>query len=112
MTYTDGNVVQSNSDLEAQRRLIQKARNRLAKQNADSLARRGVYLIDILLNETHATPGQFSTLSLDSILSTFFELEEQDKARYQDHRSLATEPQPNPPNETPDFDQWFNAVFA
>jgi hypothetical protein len=112
MKYADGNVVQSSSDLEAQRHLIQKARERLAKQKADSLARRGVYLIDILLNEPHATPGQLSALSLDSVLSSFFEMEQQDKAYGQDPEALELESQANPPNETPDFDQWFSAVFA
>lgn len=112
MKYTDGNVVQSSSDLEAQRHLIQKARERLAKQKADSLARRGVYLIDIMLDESHATPGQFSALSLDKVLSSFFEMEQQDMIRGQDPESRELELQPGLPNETPDFDQWFSAVFA
>jgi hypothetical protein len=112
MKYADGNVVQSSSDLEAQRHLIQKARERLAKQKADSLARRGVYLIDILLNKPHDTPGQFSALSLDKVLTSFFELEQQDITRGKDLESAELESQPNLPNETPDFDQWFSAVFA
>jgi hypothetical protein len=54
--YVDGDVVQSNCDLETQRHLVQKTRDRLATQNADSLARRGVYLIDVLLDESHSMP--------------------------------------------------------
>jgi hypothetical protein len=112
MTYADGNVVQSSSDLEAQRHLIQKARDRLARQKADSLARRGMYLIDILLNESHAKPGQFSAISLDSVLSSFFEMEQRDKICGRDMEGRELEFQPVVPNETPDFDQWFSAVFA
>lgn len=119
MTSTDGNVIQSSSDLEAQRNLIQKARDRLAKQKADSLARRGVYLIDVLLNEPHATPAtsQYFPLTLDSILSSFFALEQQDRIRrppggFQPILQLNPPMQPDPPIETPDFDQWFSAVFA
>lgn len=112
MTYADGNVVQSSSDLDAQRHLIEKARVRLVRQKADSLARRGVYLIDILLNESHATPGQLSVLSLDSVLSSFFELEQQDKAFGRGLEGFELESQPIVPSETPDFDQWFSAVFA
>jgi hypothetical protein len=114
MRYADGNVVQSSSDLEAQRLLIEKARKRLARQKADSLARRGVYLIDILLNDAHVTPvtSQYPALNLDSVLSSFFELEQQDMTRGQDLESAELDSQPNLPHETPDFDQWFSAVFA
>lgn len=115
MTYADGNVVQSSCNLETQRQLIQKARDRLTRQKADSLARRGVYLIDVLLEQSHNTPGtsQASSLNLDSILSSFFELEERDQTRGR-HTEQREEPdlQPDPPNEIPDFDQWFSAVFA
>jgi hypothetical protein len=114
MTYADGNVVQSSYNLETQRQLIQKARDRLTRQKADSLARRGVYLIDVLLNESHITSGtpQASTLNLDSVLSSFFELEERDQARGRHTERSELDLQPDPPNEIPDFDQWFSAVFA
>jgi hypothetical protein len=114
MTYADGNVVQSSYNLESQRQLIQKARDRLTKQKADSLARRGVYLIDVLLNESHITSGtpQASTLNLDGILSSFFELEERDQTRGRHTERSELDLQPGPPIEIPDFDQWFSAVFA
>ena len=74
-----------------------------------------MYLIDVLLEQSHNTPGtsQASSLNLDSILSSFFELEERDQTRGR-HTEQRAEPelQPDPPNEIPDFDQWFSAVFA
>lgn len=114
MVYADGNVVQSSSNLEAQRHLIHRARERLARQKVDSLARRGVYLIDVLLGDRQITLGnsQAFALDIDSVLSSFFELERQDEIRGRDLGSLELESQPHPPNETPDFDQWFSAVFA
>jgi len=114
MSHADGNVVQSSSNLETQRSLIQKARDRLAMQKADSLARRGVYLIDVLLNGSHVALGtsQALELNLDDILSSFFELERQDQTRGRDTERLELGLQPDLPDETPDFDQWFSAVFA
>jgi hypothetical protein len=114
MTFADGNVVQSSYNLESQRQLIQKARDRLTRQKADSLARRGVYLIDVLLNESHITLGtsQASTLNLDSILSSFFEMEERNQTRGRHTERSELDLQPDPLNEILDFDQWFNAVFA
>ena len=114
MIYTDGNVVQSSYDLETQRHLIQITRDRLTKQKADSLARRGVYLIDVLLNESHIASGtsQACALDLDSVLSSFFTLDGQDQRCGQDAECLQLDSQSNPPDEVPDFDQWFSAVFA
>ena len=114
MTYADGHVVQSSYNLEAQRQLIQKARDRLTRQKADSLARRGVYLIDVLLNKSHITSGtsQGLTLDLDSVLASFFELEEKDQTCGRHAERSELDSQPDPPNETPDFDQWFSAVFT
>lgn len=114
MTHADGNVVQNIHNLETQRQLIQKARDRLTRQKADSLARRGVYLIDVLLNQSHTSSGtsQAFTLNLDSILSSFFELEEQNQTRDRYTERPELDLQPDLPKETPDFDQWFSAVFA
>lgn len=114
MAFADGNVVQSSSNLEAQRHLIYKARDRLERQKADSLAWRGVYLIDVLLNESHITSGtsQASTINLDSVLSSFFKLEQHDQTRDQHVERLELNLHPDPQDETPDFDQWFSAIFA
>jgi hypothetical protein len=114
MIYADGDVVKSNCDLETQRHLVQKTRDRLAKQKADSLARRGAYLIDVLLTGSHITPGisQACALDLDSVLLSFFELERKDQTSGQDMEHLEFNLQLDLPNETPDFDQWFTAVFT
>jgi hypothetical protein len=114
MIYADGDVVQSNCDVETQRHLVQKTRDRLTRQKVDSLARRGVYLIDVLLKESHITPdtSQAFALDLDSVLLSFFALEEQDQTRGQDGERLELDVQSETANEAPDFDQWFSAVFA
>jgi hypothetical protein len=112
--YVDGDVVQSNCDLETQRHLVQKTRDRLATQNADSLARRGVYLIDVLLDESHSMPrtSQGSALDLDRVILSFFEVERQDQTLGQATEHLELNLQSEVANEAPDFDQWFSAVFA
>jgi hypothetical protein len=114
MTYADGNVVQSSYNLESQRHLIRKARDRLARQEADSLARRGVYLIDVLLSESHATSGasQAFRFNIDNVLSSFFELEEQDLVRGPDTERLELGLRSDPTDEIPAFDEWFSGVFA
>lgn len=114
MIYADGNVVQSRYNLETQRQLIEKARDRLSRQQADSLARRGVYLINVLLENSYNPSGasQPVELNLDNALSSFFDLEEQDWPCAQHVEGPELELLPDSSNETPDFDQWFSAVFA
>jgi len=73
-----------------------------------------VYLIDVLLDKSHVTSAnsQAFTLNLDGVLSSFFELEEQEQTRGRHTERPALGLQPNPPNEIPEFDQWFSAVFT
>lgn len=114
MIYADGNTAHGSHSLDTQLNLIQKARERLTGQKADSLARRGVYLIDALLNHFDIMSGnsQACSLDFDNVLSSFLDLEEQDQVKDPSAERSEHDMYSGPPLETPDFDQWFTGIFS
>ncbi|KAK5121362.1 hypothetical protein LTR85_005528 [Meristemomyces frigidus] len=103
---------------------VQNARERLLKQKSDTMARRGVHLIDALLANESAhfcatqslaspamsPPGSASSLDFDGIVARFFEL---DRDRPQHANDYAQSSEVDTLWDLPEnFDLWFGSTFG
>lgn len=94
--------------------LIRSARQRLALSKNDTMARRGVYLVDAMLNEdlysdpnSDGSDENASRHRFTQILHRFIQLDQHERSsmRYQESRNLDIREQ------SEDFDIWFNSHF-
>lgn len=98
--------------------LIMKARTRLSRYSNNTMARRGVFLVDAMLDEDllhMATHSRSETASRKPefvrILDRFLQ---QDQQNLYSHSSIA-EPdtfEPNVGDQLEDFDTWYNQIFG
>lgn len=107
--------------IEQQLDLVLSARKRLESQRCDTMARRGVHVIDAMLEERDrlhflsTSPGMHKQggMSFDRIARRFFELEDSDdNDRAVDSSSSVVGAGMPPMTEWPqEFDLWFRSTF-
>jgi hypothetical protein len=115
MMHHEAGLAQPTSARHKQMSLVRNARARLVQQKMDSLARRGVYLIDILLAQVHCQPSvsASSPIDLNAIVSAFLYREREDEGGTHAQDMLSSTAGPSPRVNLPeDFDQWFSHMFA
>ncbi|KAI7505082.1 hypothetical protein KC367_g781 [Hortaea werneckii] len=106
--------------IEQQLDLVMSARARLESQSCDVMARRGVHIIDAMLEERDrlrfvSTPSgvnRSGEMSFDRIARRFFELEDANDDRTIESSGPVVDIEENSMTEWPqDFDVWFRSTF-
>ncbi|KAI7335288.1 hypothetical protein KC315_g3325 [Hortaea werneckii] len=118
--HADKQIPPSLCSVEQQVELVMSARTRLENQRCDVMARRGVHLIDAMLEERdrlrfQSTPSRVNRsggMSFDRIARRFFELEDANDDRTMESSGPVVDIEENSMTEWPqDFDVWFRSTF-
>ncbi|KAI6797360.1 hypothetical protein KC363_g6662 [Hortaea werneckii] len=118
--HADRQIPPSLRSIEQQLELVMSARARLESQRCDVMARRGVHIINAMLEEgdrlrfqsTSSRVNSKGELSFDRIARRFFELQESNDDRTMESSGPVVDIEENSMTEWPqEFDAWFRSTF-